>query len=139
DRHCLEAQTPGFHIGFGNILDSSVVRHVDGFGNRARDERLHRAHHAQVAEVVDRTAATRRLESAVEYRQGLIPQQPGAFDSFVLVDVLNYRLYFFAVIAYAFERSRDGMVDDLHLSAATQPLLLAAHYIPLSSAHLSHP
>src|SRR3981189_2353454 len=45
----LWAQLPGHQIGFLAILRGVVVGHVDGFADRARDERLRRRHHADVA------------------------------------------------------------------------------------------
>ena len=45
----LQAETPGQEIRVLAILYRGAVRHVDGFGNRAGNERLRRRHHANVA------------------------------------------------------------------------------------------
>ena len=60
--------------------------------DRARDERLRRAHHLDVAHVVDRPLALRRLERAVEHRQVRFLQRRRAFDRLVLVDVVDDRV-----------------------------------------------
>ena len=73
--------------------------HVDGLRDRAGDERLHRAHHAQVAEVVDRALPARRLEGAVEDRQVLVLQVRRALDGVVLVDVLDDVLHLARLVA----------------------------------------
>ena len=39
---CLQRQAPGEHVGALAILDRGVVRHVDGLGDRTRDEGLRR-------------------------------------------------------------------------------------------------
>ena len=51
----LQRQLPGEHVGVLAVLDGGVVRHVDGLGDRARDEGLRRRHHADVA--LDREVA----------------------------------------------------------------------------------
>ena len=62
------------------------------FDDRARDERLRRAHHLDVAHVVDRPLPLGRLERAVEHRQVRILQRRRAFDRLVLVDVVDDRV-----------------------------------------------
>ncbi len=59
------------------------LRQVDGLGDRAADERLHRAHHLDVAHVRDRALA----DGDVEHRQVLRVEAGGADDRAVLVDV----------------------------------------------------
>ena len=45
----LEAEAPGKHVGVQAVLDGGLVGHVDGLRYGARDERLRRRHHADVA------------------------------------------------------------------------------------------
>ena len=52
ERVGFQREAPREHVGALAILDRRVVRHVDGLGDRARDEGLRRRHHADVA--VDR-------------------------------------------------------------------------------------
>ena len=69
ERVGLERELPGQQIGRLAVLDGGVVRHVDGLGDRARDERLRRRHHADVAldrEIALADAAAR--VGAVEHR-----------------------------------------------------------------------
>ena len=44
----LEHQLPAQQVGLLDVLDGRVVRHVDRLGDRPRDERLGRRHHADV-------------------------------------------------------------------------------------------
>ena len=81
ERVRLEAELPGEQVGFLAVLDRRLVRHVDGLGDRARDERLRRRHHADVAldrEVALAGAAAR--VGAVEHRVVLGLQVRRAFD-----------------------------------------------------------
>ena len=48
----FQAEAPGQHVGLAAFLDGGAVRHVDGLGDRARDEGLCCCHHGDVA--VDR-------------------------------------------------------------------------------------
>ena len=69
ERVRLQAELPGEQVGGLAVLDRRVVRHVDGLGDRARDERLRRRHHADVAldrEIALAGAAAR--VGAVEHR-----------------------------------------------------------------------
>ena len=59
------------------------LRHVDRLRDRARDERLDRAHHLDVAHVRDRALA----DGHVEHRQVLVGEAGRADDRAVLVDV----------------------------------------------------
>jgi hypothetical protein len=49
ERVGLERELPGQQVSRLAVLDRGVVRHVDGLGDGARDERLRRRHHADVA------------------------------------------------------------------------------------------
>ena len=89
---------PIFHacnVGVADVLDGAFVRHVDGLGNRAADERLRGGHHFQVRQVADAALALMRLERAIEHGQMLRLQAAGdgravfldVFDGVELLDV----------------------------------------------------
>ncbi len=81
ERVGLEAEAPGQHVGVLAVLDRGGVRHVDGLGDRAGDERLRRRHHADVA--LDREEALADAAArigAVEDRQVLLAQERRAFE-----------------------------------------------------------
>ena len=66
----LEREFPREHIGALAILDSRLVRHVDGFRDRTRDEGLRRRHHADMAfnreiALADATARIGAIEHGV--------------------------------------------------------------------------
>ena len=71
NRHAFQAHLPRLNVGVADFLDGAFVRHVDGLGNRAADERLRGGHHLQVRQVMDAALAAMRLERAVEHRQML--------------------------------------------------------------------
>ncbi len=50
DGYGLEAETPGFDVGVGDVLDGAVVGEVDGLGDGAGEEGLGGGHHLDVAE-----------------------------------------------------------------------------------------
>ena len=62
----LEAETPGFEVGLGDVVDGAVVGQVDGLRDGAGEERLGGGHHLDVAHVVDGAGALGGLEGAVE-------------------------------------------------------------------------
>ena len=62
DGQRLDAEPPGLDVGLGDVLDRRRLRHVDRLGDRAREERLDRAHHLDVAGVRDRPLADRDVE-----------------------------------------------------------------------------
>ena len=77
----LEREPPGEEIGLLAVLDARLVRHVDGLGDRPRNEGLSRGHHADMAldrEVPLALAAARR--GAVEHRQMLGIEARRAFE-----------------------------------------------------------
>ena len=81
ERVGLEREAPGQQIGRLAFLDAGLVRHVDGFRDRARDEGLRRRHHADVA--LDREVALAGAPArigAVEHREMLGLQVRGAFQ-----------------------------------------------------------
>ena len=88
ERVGLERQLPGQQVGRLAILDRRLVRHVDGLGDGARDERLRRRHHADVAfdrEIALAGAAAR--VGAVEHRVVLGLQVRRAFHRHRAADV----------------------------------------------------
>ena len=101
-----------------------VLGHVDRLADGAREERLHGAHHLDVAHVVDRALALDRLEGAVEHRQVLVLEVRRALDRLVLVDVLDDLGDLGLRVAEPLQRRRDRLVDDLHHAAADQLLVL---------------
>ena len=88
ERVGLERELPGQQVGRLAVLDRGVVRHVDGLGDRARDERLRRRHHADVA--LDREVALAGAAArigAVEHRIVLGLEVRRAFDRHRAADV----------------------------------------------------
>ena len=76
-REGLQSELPALAVGLHDVLDRRVLGQVDRLADRARQEGLHRAHHADVAHPVDRARPVLRSEGAVEDRQVLF-LQPGA-------------------------------------------------------------
>ena len=92
ERVGLERQLPRQHVGALAVLDRRVVRHVDGLGDRARDEGLRRRHHADVA--FDREVALAEPAAgagAVEHRQVLGLQMRRAFERHRAADMRCWR------------------------------------------------
>jgi hypothetical protein len=85
----LQPQLPRLDVGFHDLFDGGVLRHVDGLGNCAGDERLRRRHHAQMSHVVDGARAFGRLEGAIEDGEVLVFDVRRAFDGAGRVDVAD--------------------------------------------------
>ena len=88
ERVGLQRELPGQQIRRLAVLDGGVVRHVDGLGDRARDERLRRRQHPDVA--LDREIALADLAArvgAVEHRVVLGLEVRGALDRHRAADV----------------------------------------------------
>ena len=51
DRERLDAEVPRLQVGVGDVLDRRLLGHIHRLRQRSRDERLHRAHHLDVAHV----------------------------------------------------------------------------------------
>ena len=85
----LEAEAPGLDVGVRDVLRRRVGRHVDGLGDGAGEEGLHRRHHLDVAHVVDRALAVGGREGAVEDGEVLGLEVRRALDRLLLVDVLD--------------------------------------------------
>ncbi len=84
----FQRELPGQKIGGLAILHRGVVRHIDGLGDRARDERLRRRHHADVA--LDRQIALADLAArvgAIEHAVMLGLQMRRAFHRHRAADV----------------------------------------------------
>ena len=107
--------------------------HVDGLRDRARDERLDRAHHLDVAHVRDRALADRD----VEHRQVLLVEPGRADDRAVLgqvrLDLLDLRLG----VAERLQRQRHRAVDDRHLPAADELLELDEREVGLDAGRVA--
>ena len=106
---------------------------VDRLRDRARDERLNRAHHLDVAHVRDRALADRD----VEHRQVLVGQPGGADDRAVLVDVRLDLLDLLVGVAERLQRERDRAVDDRHLPAADELLELHEREVGLDAGRVA--
>jgi ribonucleoside-diphosphate reductase alpha chain len=115
----------------------SFLRHVDRLADRAGDERLRRAHHLDVAHVVDRAVPLGRLERAVEHRQVRLLQTGRAFDGLVAVDVVDDRLDLRVGVAELSERHWNGLVDDLHQAAADELLVLHERDVRLHAGRIA--
>ena len=89
-----------------------------------REERLDRAHHPDVAHVVDGPLAVGGLEGAVEDRQVLGLEAGRAFDRLALVEVGEDLVDLVRRVAELAERGRDGLVDDLEEALADELLVL---------------
>ena len=55
--HAFQAHLPRLHVSVADFLDGAFLRHVDGLGNRAADERLRGGHHLQVRQIMDAALA----------------------------------------------------------------------------------
>jgi hypothetical protein len=55
DCNGLQAEPPTFNVGLLDFFHRRSRRQVNSFRNRARDERLHGAHHFEMAHVVNRS------------------------------------------------------------------------------------
>src|SRR3954453_17357291 len=62
DRESLEALLPAVAVGVGDVGDRLRLRQVDRLRDRAREERLRRGHHVDVAGVRDGALADRHVE-----------------------------------------------------------------------------
>ena len=133
DGQRLDAAAPGLDVGVGDVLDRRRLRQVDRLGDRARDERLDRAHHLDVAHVRDRALADRH----VEHRQVLVGEAGRADDRAVLVDVGLDLLDLLVGVAERPQRQRDRAVDDRHLPAADELLELHEREVGLDAGRVA--
>ena len=97
------------------------------------DERLHGAHHLDVAHVRDRALADRD----VEHRHVLLGQAGRADDRRVLVDVGLDLLDLLLGVAERLQRERHRAVDDRHLPAADQLLELDQREVGLDARRVA--
>src|SRR5439155_26970383 len=118
DRDRLEAELPPFQVDLLYLLRRRRLRHVDRLADGARDERLDRGHHPDVAHVVDRGLAVDRLEGAVENWQVLRLEIWCSLDRLALVDVADDLLDLPRAVAELLQGNRDRLVDDLEEALA---------------------
>jgi hypothetical protein len=102
DRQRLDAELPRLEVRVGDVVDRRRVRQVDRLGDRARQERLDRAHHLDVAGVRDGPLA----DGDVEHREVVGRQVRRADDRRVLVDVALDGLDLLVGVAERLQRER---------------------------------
>ena len=137
DRDRLEAELPALEVDLLDLLGRGGLGHVDGLADGATDERLDRAHHPDVAHVVDGPLAVGRLERAVEDRQVLWLEVRRALDGLVLGQVGEDLVDLFGAIAELAQRGRDGLVDDLEEALADQLLVLDERDVGLDPGRIA--
>ena len=137
DRDRLEAELPALEVDALDLLGRGGLGHVDGLADGARDERLDRAHHPDVAHVVDGPLAVDRLERAVEDRQVLGLEVRGALDRLVLVHVGDDLLHLVGAVAELAQGRRDRLVDDLEEALADQLLVLDERDVGLDAGRVA--
>ncbi len=126
DRNRLASNLPPFLVGIGNVVGVGILGHVYRLANGPRDERLHRAHHFDMAQVVNGPLAVGGRKRAVEYRQVLVFELRRALNGVVLVDIGNDRLDLIVGVAQPVQRQRHGLIHDLEhaLAIAREQLVL---------------
>ena len=137
DRDRLEAELPALEVDLLDLLGGGGFGHVDGLADRAADERLDRAHHPDVAHVVDGALAVGRLERAVEDRQVLWLEVRRALDGLVLGQVGEDLVDLFRAIAELAQGGRDGLVDDLEEALADELLVLDERDVRLDPGRIA--
>ena len=137
DRDRLEAELPALEVDLLDLLGRGGLGHVDGLADRAGDERLDRAHHPDVAHVVDRALAVGRLERAVEDRQVLWLEVRRALDRLVLGQVGEDLVDLFRAVAELAQGRRDGLVDDLEEALADELLVLDERDVRLDPGRIA--
>ena len=133
----LEAELPALEVDLLDLLGGGGFGHVDGLADRAADERLDRAHHPDVAHVVDRALAVGRLERAVEDRQVLWLEVRRALDGLVLGQVGEDLVDLFRAVAELAQGRRDGLVDDLEEALADELLVLDERDVRLDPGRIA--
>ena len=71
-REGLQSELRALAVCLHDVLDRRVFRHIDRLRDRARQEGLNCAHHADMTHPVDRADTVLRAECAVEDRQMLV-------------------------------------------------------------------
>ena len=137
DRDRLEAELPALEVDLLDLLGRGGLGHVDGLADRAADERLDRAHHPDVAHVVDGPLAVGRLERAVEDRQVLRLEVRRALDGLVLGQVGEDLVDLFRAVAELAQGGRDGLVDDLEEALADELLVLDERDVRLDPGRIA--
>ena len=133
----LRPELPALEVDLLDVLDGRRLGHVDGLADGARDERLDRGHHPDVAHVVDGALAVDRLEGAVEDREVLRLEARRALDRLAIVDVLDDLLDLLGRIAELLERARHGLVDDLEEALADELLVLDERDVRLDAGRVA--
>ena len=137
DRDGLEAQLPALEVDRLDLLGRGRLGHVHGLADRAREERLDRTHHPDVAHVVDGPLAVGRLERAVEDRQVLWLEVRRTLDGLALVDVGEDLLDLLRAVAELAQGGRDGLVDDLDEALADELLVLDERDVGLDAGRIA--
>ena len=133
DRDRLHAELPRLDEQLRDLVDRRLLGQVDRLRDRARDERLHRAHHLHVPHVVDRALADRAVEHGVVL--GL--QVRRADDAAALVDERDDLLDLARRVAELAERHRHRLVDDRDLAAADELLRLDEREVGLHAGRVA--
>src|SRR6185437_16722329 len=92
NRNGLNPELPCGDVSLGQLVDRNLDGHVDGLRYSARDKRLHRAHHLEMAEIVNGARARTRLKGTIEHRQMRIGELRRPLDSLMLVEVFDHFL-----------------------------------------------
>ena len=129
----LQSETPGLHVGIGDIVDRCILGQVDGLGDGAGDEGLRGGHHLQMSHVGDGARALGGLEGAIEDGEMLFLDVRRAFDGAGGVDVADDGVGLVAGVAELEERGRDRVVHDLDHAAADQLLVLDEREVRLDA------
>src|SRR5690242_2108987 len=80
NRDGLNPELPCGDVSLGQFIDRNLDGHVDGLRYGARDKRLHRAHHLEMAEIVNSARARAWLKRAIEHRQMRIGEVRRSLD-----------------------------------------------------------
>ncbi len=133
DGERLHPELPRLQVGVGDVLRGGRAGHVHGLRDRAREERLDRAHHRDVTHVGDRPLA----DGDVEHRQVLGLEARGADDRPLLVDVRDDLLDVLVGVAERLQRERHRLVDDRHLPTTDQLLELHQREVGLHAGRVA--
>ena len=133
DRDGLEPEVPGVDVNLLEFLDRRLLGDVARLADRSADERLHRAHHRDVAHVMDRVVAHR----AGEHREVLGVEPGRADDRLVLVDVGDDLVHLLTRVSEPAEGTGHGLVDDEHGAPTDQLLRLRECEVRLDAGRVA--
>ena len=125
DGERFQPQPPPVEQDLLDRLDRRLVRQVDGLADPARDERLQRRQHAQVAARGDAAAAGARRKGRVEDREVRGSEPRRTLERAVRLGVADQGPRLGFAVAEAGEGERQGAVDESQAPAADE--LLALH------------